>query len=143
VDGEPGHFKERGQRRGECLPVVPVGWSASRPMRSFCCDSTILAPAGATCASTARPSEGSGDRTGEYVIPAILRLVSELGHRGLQLRQHPGITKAVERQTRALRRLRAHGAELVGEVAQYGDIYRYCSVRGPDGIIIGLVEKLN
>ena len=39
-------------------------------------------------------------------------------------------------------RLRAHGAELVGEVAQYGDIYRYCYVRGPDGIIIGLVEEL-
>jgi hypothetical protein len=30
----------------------------------------------------------------------------------------------------------------VGEVAQYGDIYRYCYVRGPDGIIIGLVEEL-
>ncbi|MFE5023095.1 hypothetical protein ACFRAO_07100 [Streptomyces sp. NPDC056656] len=29
--------------------------------------------------------------------------------------------------------LRAHGAELVGEVAQYGDIYQYCYVRGPDG----------
>jgi hypothetical protein len=36
-----------------------------------------------------------------------------------------------------LDRLRAHGAELVGEVTQYGDIYRYCYVRGPDGIIIG------
>jgi catechol 2,3-dioxygenase-like lactoylglutathione lyase family enzyme len=41
-----------------------------------------------------------------------------------------------------LDRLRAHGAELVGEVAQYGDIYRSCYVRGPDGIIIGLVEEL-
>jgi len=30
----------------------------------------------------------------------------------------------------------------VGEVAQYKDIYRYCYVRGPDGIIIGLVEEL-
>jgi hypothetical protein len=28
-------------------------------------------------------------------------------------------------------RLRAHGAELVGEVARYEDIYRYCYVRGP------------
>jgi predicted enzyme related to lactoylglutathione lyase len=41
-----------------------------------------------------------------------------------------------------LDRLRVHGAALVGEVAQYGDIYRYCYVRGPDGIIIGLVEEL-
>ena len=39
-------------------------------------------------------------------------------------------------------RLQARGAELVGEVAQYEDIYRYCYVRGPDGIIIGLVEEL-
>ena len=39
-------------------------------------------------------------------------------------------------------RLCAQGAELVGEVAQYEDIYRYCYVRGPDGIIIGLVEEL-
>ncbi|MFE4228608.1 hypothetical protein ACFRJ8_12055 [Arthrobacter sp. NPDC056886] len=35
-----------------------------------------------------------------------------------------------------------HGAELVGEVAQYGDNDRYCYVRGPDGIIIGLGEDL-
>ena len=41
-----------------------------------------------------------------------------------------------------LDRLRPHGAELVGEVAQYGDIYRYCYVRGPAGVIIGLVEEL-
>jgi hypothetical protein len=41
-----------------------------------------------------------------------------------------------------LDRLRAHGAELVGEVAQYEDIYRYCYVRGPDATIIGLVEEL-
>ena len=34
--------------------------------------------------------------------------------------------------------LRAHGAELVGEVAQYEDIYRLCYVRGPEGIIVAL-----
>jgi catechol 2,3-dioxygenase-like lactoylglutathione lyase family enzyme len=40
-------------------------------------------------------------------------------------------------------RLRSHGAELVGEIAQYGDIYRLCFVRGPEGIIIGLAEQLS
>ena len=40
-------------------------------------------------------------------------------------------------------RLRSHGAELVGEIAQYGDIYRLCFVRGPDGIVIGLAEQLS
>src|SRR5918997_1845347 len=39
-------------------------------------------------------------------------------------------------------RLRAHGAELVGEIAQYEDIYRLCFLRGPEGIIIGLAEQL-
>ncbi len=39
-------------------------------------------------------------------------------------------------------RLRGHGAELVGEIAQYEDIYRLCFVRGPEGIIIGLAERL-
>ena len=39
-------------------------------------------------------------------------------------------------------RLRSHGAELVGEIAQYEDIYRLCFMRGPEGIIIGLAEQL-
>jgi catechol 2,3-dioxygenase-like lactoylglutathione lyase family enzyme len=39
-------------------------------------------------------------------------------------------------------RLRGHGAELVGEIAQYEDVYRLCFVRGPEGIIIGLAEQL-
>ena len=39
-------------------------------------------------------------------------------------------------------RLRSHGGELVGEIAQYEDIYRLCFLRGPEGIIIGLAEKL-
>ena len=39
-------------------------------------------------------------------------------------------------------RLRTHGAELVGEIAQYEDLYRLCFVRGPEGIVIGLAEQL-
>jgi catechol 2,3-dioxygenase-like lactoylglutathione lyase family enzyme len=39
-------------------------------------------------------------------------------------------------------RLRSHGAELVGEIAQYEDVYRLCFVRGPEGIIIGLSEQV-
>src|ERR1700761_394422 len=39
-------------------------------------------------------------------------------------------------------RLQSHGAELVGEVARYEDIYRLCYVRGPEGIIVGLAEEL-
>jgi len=40
-------------------------------------------------------------------------------------------------------RLRTHGAELVGEIAQYEDVYRLCFVRGPEGIILGLAEQLS
>jgi catechol 2,3-dioxygenase-like lactoylglutathione lyase family enzyme len=40
-------------------------------------------------------------------------------------------------------RLRSHGAELLGEIAQYEDLYRLCFLRGPEGIIIGLAEQLN
>jgi catechol 2,3-dioxygenase-like lactoylglutathione lyase family enzyme len=40
-------------------------------------------------------------------------------------------------------RLRSHGGELVGEIAQYEDFYRLCFLRGPEGIIIGLAEQLS
>ena len=40
-------------------------------------------------------------------------------------------------------RLRAHGAELVGELEQYEDSYRLCYVRGPEGIIVALAEQLS
>ncbi len=39
-------------------------------------------------------------------------------------------------------RLRGRGAELVGEVAQYEDLYRLCYVRGPEGIVVGLAQQL-
>jgi catechol 2,3-dioxygenase-like lactoylglutathione lyase family enzyme len=39
-------------------------------------------------------------------------------------------------------RMEARGAELVGEVVQYGDTYRLCYVRGPEGIMIALAEQL-
>jgi catechol 2,3-dioxygenase-like lactoylglutathione lyase family enzyme len=42
-----------------------------------------------------------------------------------------------------LDRLQAHGAELVGELEQYEDIYRLCYVRGPEGIIVALAEQLS
>ena len=41
-----------------------------------------------------------------------------------------------------LARLLAHGAELVGEVVQYEDVYRLAYLRGPEGIIVALSEQL-
>ena len=39
-------------------------------------------------------------------------------------------------------RLQKHGAELVGEVVQYENVYRLCYMRGPEKILIGLAEEL-
>ena len=41
-----------------------------------------------------------------------------------------------------LGRLTTHGAELVGEVVQFGDMYRLCYIRGTEGLLIGLAEQL-
>ena len=49
---------------------------------------------------------------------------------------------AVDNVDDVVTRLRTHGAELVGEVAQYEDIYRLCYIRGPEGIIVALAEQL-
>src|SRR5712672_1456842 len=50
---------------------------------------------------------------------------------------------AVESIDDTVARLRASGAELVGEVAQYEDKYRLCYMRGPAGIIVALAEELS
>jgi catechol 2,3-dioxygenase-like lactoylglutathione lyase family enzyme len=42
-----------------------------------------------------------------------------------------------------LERLRARGAQLVGEVVRYQDTYRLCYIRGPEGLLIGLAEELS
>jgi catechol 2,3-dioxygenase-like lactoylglutathione lyase family enzyme len=49
---------------------------------------------------------------------------------------------AVEDIEDVLARLRARGAELVGELVQYENSYRLCNVRGPEGILIALAEKI-
>jgi len=40
-------------------------------------------------------------------------------------------------------RLVEQGAELVGEIAQYENVYRLCYIRGTEGILVGLAEQLN
>jgi catechol 2,3-dioxygenase-like lactoylglutathione lyase family enzyme len=52
------------------------------------------------------------------------------------------VTFAVQGIDDVLDRLRAHGAELVGELEQYENSYRLCYVRGPEGIIIELAEQI-
>jgi len=50
---------------------------------------------------------------------------------------------AVDNIDELVSRLVKHGAELVGEVVNYGNIYRLCYIRGTEGILIGLAEELS
>lgn len=52
------------------------------------------------------------------------------------------IAFAVDDIDAVLARLRACGAELVGELERYRDSYRLCYVRGPEGIIVELAERI-
>jgi catechol 2,3-dioxygenase-like lactoylglutathione lyase family enzyme len=49
---------------------------------------------------------------------------------------------AVDDIDETLARLRKRGAELVGEVVQYENVYRLCYIRGPEGLLIGLAQEL-
>jgi catechol 2,3-dioxygenase-like lactoylglutathione lyase family enzyme len=48
----------------------------------------------------------------------------------------------VEDIDETLARLRKIGAQLVGEVVKYEDLYRLCYIRGPEGLLVGLAEQL-
>jgi predicted enzyme related to lactoylglutathione lyase len=50
---------------------------------------------------------------------------------------------AVDDLDDVLARLEPHGGELIGEVAQYEDVYRLCYLRGPGGIIVALAEEVH
>lgn len=49
---------------------------------------------------------------------------------------------AVDNLDETLDRLGNHGAQLVGEVVRYEDVYRLCYIRGPEDLLIGLAEEL-
>jgi catechol 2,3-dioxygenase-like lactoylglutathione lyase family enzyme len=49
---------------------------------------------------------------------------------------------AVDDIDETLARLSKRGAQLVGEVVQYEDVYRLCYIRGPEGLLIGLAQEL-
>ncbi|HKH23680.1 MAG TPA: VOC family protein [Solirubrobacterales bacterium] len=70
---------------------------------------------------------------------------SNQGHQRHEPVNAPGIrhiTFAVEDIHAVVARLRARGAELVGELVNYEDSYWLCYVRGPEGIIIELAERI-
>jgi catechol 2,3-dioxygenase-like lactoylglutathione lyase family enzyme len=88
-----------------------------------------------------RTPDGQGIELDKFHTPDAIRFgpvdapVNTLGIRRIMF--------AVDDIDDVVARLRTHGAELVGEVARYEDIYRLCYVRGPEGIIVGLAEQLS
>jgi catechol 2,3-dioxygenase-like lactoylglutathione lyase family enzyme len=49
---------------------------------------------------------------------------------------------AVDDIDETLEKLYKRGAQLVGEVVRYQDVYRLCYIRGPEGLLIGLAQEL-
>ena len=52
------------------------------------------------------------------------------------------LTFAVDDIDVVVARLRARGAELVGDVERYESSYRLCYIRGPEGIIVELAQRI-
>ncbi len=50
---------------------------------------------------------------------------------------------AVDNIDELLQRLTENGAELVGEIVNYENIYRLCYIRGIEGLLIGLAEDIS
>ena len=89
-----------------------------------------------------RPPDGHGGiELAKFHTPPAVRAEPENAPvNALGLRR---IMFAVKDLDDVVARLRGHGAELLDEIAQYGDSYRLCFVRGPEGIVLGLAERLS
>jgi catechol 2,3-dioxygenase-like lactoylglutathione lyase family enzyme len=86
------------------------------------------------------PDKSSRLELSKFHRPTVIRAepkdapVNTLGLRRLMF--------AVDDVDEVLHRLRSHGAELLGEVTLYEDIYKLAYVRGPEGILIALAQEL-
>lgn len=49
---------------------------------------------------------------------------------------------AVDDIDATIARLGRHGGEVLGQVANYQDVYRLCYLRGPSGIVVALAEQV-
>src|SRR5213596_3076629 len=86
-----------------------------------------------------RTPDGQGIELDKFHTPNAIRFgpvdapVNTLGIRRVMF--------AVDDIDAVVARMRAHGAELIGEM-QYEDTYRLAYIRGPEGIIVALAEQL-
>src|SRR5690242_16115327 len=86
-----------------------------------------------------RTPDGQGIELDKFHTPSAIRLgpvdapMNTLGIRRIMF--------AVDNIDAVVARMRARGAEVIGEM-QYGDTYRLAYIRGPEGIIVALAEQL-
>jgi predicted enzyme related to lactoylglutathione lyase len=86
-----------------------------------------------------RTPDGQGIELDKFHTPDAIRFgpvdapVNAMGYRRVMF--------AVDGIDGLVARMRAHGAEIIGEM-QHGDTYRLAYIRGPEGIIVGLAEQL-
>jgi len=86
-----------------------------------------------------RTPDGQGFELDKFRTPNAVRFgpvdapVNTLGLRRIMF--------AVDDIDAVLARMRAHGAEVIGQM-QYEKSYRLAYIRGPEGIIVGLAEQL-
>lgn len=88
-----------------------------------------------------RTADGHGIELDKFHSPpAVAGLPADAPVNTLGIRR---IMFAVDDLDAVLARLRTHGAELVGDVVQYEDSYRLRYVRGPEGLLVTLAQKLS
>jgi catechol 2,3-dioxygenase-like lactoylglutathione lyase family enzyme len=86
-----------------------------------------------------RTPDGQGIELDKFHTPNAIRFgpvnapMNTLGIRRIMF--------AVDDMEGVVARMRAHGADLIGEM-QYEDTYRLAYLRGPEGIIVGLAEQI-
>jgi catechol 2,3-dioxygenase-like lactoylglutathione lyase family enzyme len=88
-----------------------------------------------------RPPGGHGgvELTKFHTPPAVRAEPRDAPANALGIRR---IMFAVDDVDDLVERLGKHGAEIVGEIVQYGNDYRLCFVRAPEGFIVGLAQQL-
>ena len=89
--------------------------------------------------ATMRTPDGFGIELDKFHTPTAIRfgpVNAPMNTMGLHR-----VMFAVDDIDAVVARMRAHGAELIGEM-QYEDAYRLAYIRGPEGITVGLAEQL-
>lgn len=100
---------------------------------------TGLANQSAEIAMMVTPDGHSRLELSRFLQPAVISdhrtaAVNSLGYLRVMFR--------VDNLDELLIRLEKHGAKLVGEVVQFGEVYRLCYIRGVEGLLVGLAEQL-